>query len=386
METVPVVKDGKDGQDGQNGQDGRPGSDGTDGKQGIQGCVIRTSIWTTGREYRNDSAIDDDSVIRYIDVAMVRNNSYSTGWRAYLCLRTHTSSSSIGVSNTTYWSEFSQNVTAILTDLIIAKNAQLQFMQGNQLLIQKDDGTVTAGISGSTSGDKIRFWAGAEEPDTAPFRVDEEGNLIAQNGRFEGVIAGTLESLKTAGGEIDLDADKAWFNGIDLQNQGTVDGRPLRFYSSSIWCRNQFGAYGRITARVLTSTVYYYPNGTDMGYTLFNMTAKSYNGQRYYSIPCYGGLDDTPDAIAGMPVDTIVLVSSGTYYYALLLGPTQRVFVYNANDKGNTQYIYVNGNAYGISGGVGHCFQAIPSAWMSPSVASSKPGANQMIEGQDINW
>ena len=362
METVPVVKDGKDGQDGQNGQDGRPGSDGADGKQGIQGCVIRTSIWTTGREYRNDSAIDDDSVIRYIDVAMVRNNSYSTGWRAYLCLRTHTSSSSIGVSNTTYWSEFSQNVTAILTDLIIAKNAQLQFMQGNRLLIQKDDGTITAGISGSTSGDKIRFWAGAEEPDTAPFRVDEEGNLIAQNGRFEGVIAGTLESLQTAGGEIDLDADKAWFNGIDLQNQGTVDGRPLRFYSSSIWCRNQFGAYGRIT------------DGTNMSYTLFSMTAKSYNGQRYYSIPCYGGLDDTPDAIDGMPIDTIVLVSSGTYYYDLLLGPTQRVFVYNANDKGNTQYIYVNGNAYGIAGGVGHCFQAIPSAWMSPSVASSKPG------------
>lgn len=389
METVPVVKDGKDGQDGQNGQDGRPGSDGTDGKQGIQGCVIRTSIWTTGREYRNDSAIDDDSVIRYIDVAMVRNNSYSTGWRAYLCLRTHTSSSSIGVSNTTYWSEFSQNVTAILTDLIIAKNAQLQFMQGNQLLIQKDDGTVTAGISGSTSGDKIRFWAGAEEPDTAPFRVDEEGNLIAQNGRFEGVIAGTLESLKTAGGEIDLDADKAWFNGIDLQNQGTVDGRPLRFYSSSIWCRNQFGAYGRITARVLTNSVYYYPNGTDKATTIYNMTAKtSTSGQRYYSIPCYGGLDDTPDNIAGMPVDTIVLSNSGSYYYELELGPTQRVFVLHANDDASSgSYIYVNGQAVAVQGGGSIIVQAIPSAWVKPSVASSTLGANQVVISEhDFNW
>ena len=389
METVPVVKDGKDGQDGQDGANGRPGSDGTDGKQGIQGCVIRTSIWTTGREYRNDSAIDDDSVIRYIDVAMVRNNSYSTGWRAYLCLRTHTSSSSIGVSNTTYWSEFSQNVTAILTDLIIAKNAQLQFMQGNRLLIQKNDGTITAGISGSTSGGKIRFWAGAEEPDNAPFRVDEEGNLIAQNGRFEGVIAGTLESLKTAGGEIDLDADKAWFNGIDLQNQGIVGGRPLRFYSSSIWCRNQFGAYGRITARVLTNSVYYYPNGTDKATTIYNMTAKtSTSGQRYYSIPCYGGLDDTPDNIAGMPVDTIVLSNSGSYYYELELGPTQRVFVLHANDDASSgSYIYVNGQAVAVQGGGSIIVQAIPSAWVNPSVDSSTLGANQIVISEhDFNW
>lgn len=86
--------------------------------------------------------------------------------------------------------------------------------------------------------------------------------------------------------KIDLDADKVWFNGIALQNQGAVGGRPLRFYSSSIWCRNQFGAYGRITARVLTSTVYYCPP----------------------------------------------------------------------------------------NGGAGHCFQAIPSEWMNPSVDSSKPG------------
>lgn len=390
METVPVVKDGKDGQDGQDGANGRPGSDGADGKQGIQGCVIRTSIWATGREYRNDSTIDDDSVIRYIDVAMVRNNSYSTGWRAYLCLKNHTSSSSIGVSNTTYWSEFSQNVTAILTDLIIAKNAQLQFMQGNQLLIQKNDGTVTAGISGSTSGGKIRFWAGAEEPDNAPFRVDEEGNLIAQNGRFEGVIAGTLESLKTAGGEIDLDADKAWFNGIDLQNQGVVDGRPLRFYSSSIWCRNQFGAYGRITARVLTNSVYYYPNGTDRATTIYNMTAKTSTlGQRYYSIPCYGGLDDdTPDVIDGMPVDTIVLSNSVSYYYELLLGPTQRVFVLHANDGASSgSYIYVNGHAVAVQGGGSIIVQAIPSAWVKPSVASSTLGANQIVISEhDFNW
>ena len=31
-------------------------------------------------------------------------------------------------------------------------------MQGNELRIRKDDGTVTAGLSGSQSGEKIRIW------------------------------------------------------------------------------------------------------------------------------------------------------------------------------------------------------------------------------------
>ena len=75
-----------------------------------------------------------------------------------------------------YWEEFGTNTTAIFTSLIVAKNAKIKFLQGNQLLIQKDDGTITAGVSGSELGQKVRFWAGAEEPDDAPFRVTEDGD------------------------------------------------------------------------------------------------------------------------------------------------------------------------------------------------------------------
>ena len=194
METVPVVKDGTDGQDGQDGANGRPGSDGADGKQGIQGCVIRTSIWASGREYRNDSGINDDSIIRYIDVALTQANT-DTGWRAYRCKKTHTSSgNSASLYDTEYWEEFSENVSAIFTDLIIAKNAQLAFMQGNRIIIVDEDNGITAGMSGYSDG--IRFWAGSQMPDDAPFRVDYKGRVWATDGTFSGDLSAKMMTLK----------------------------------------------------------------------------------------------------------------------------------------------------------------------------------------------
>lgn len=74
---------------------------------------------------------------------------------------THVSSNASGgiaLFNTEYWEEFSENVSAIFTDLIIAKNAQLAFMQGNRIIIVDEDNGITAGISGYSDG--IRFGLG----------------------------------------------------------------------------------------------------------------------------------------------------------------------------------------------------------------------------------
>ena len=179
--TIPIVRDG---------------AAGAKGEQGLQGCVIRDSEWTTGTEYRNDSALATTTGVRFIDVALVRNDSAATGWDAYQCLKTHTSSASLTYTNTTYWQKFAANVSAIFTSLIIAKNAKIKFLQGNQLLISKPDGTVTAGMSGSQSGEKVRFWAGSATPDNAPFRVTESGEVYAEEGTFKGEISASLMRLK----------------------------------------------------------------------------------------------------------------------------------------------------------------------------------------------
>ena len=172
------------------------------GKQGLQGCVVRDSEWAIGVQYRNDSALTTNTGVRYIDVVLVRNDSTTTGWDAYQCKKTHVSSSSITYTNTEYWDKFDTNVGAIFTSLIIAKNAKINFLSGNQLTIQKSNGTVTAGLSGSETGKKIRIWAGSETPDDAPFRVDENGETWQTKAHITGEVnatSGNFENVTIKG-------------------------------------------------------------------------------------------------------------------------------------------------------------------------------------------
>lgn len=168
------------------------------GDPGIQGCIIRKGEWKIGVEWRNDESLTSGT--RYLDVALVRDGQVATGWKAYKCKTTHTSSLANAPGNSTYWEEFGLNTTAIFTSLIIAKDAQIDFMQGNQLLIKKDDGAVTAGLSGSQSGEKIRMWAGSPTPDNAPFRVTEGGKVHAENAEITGEVnatSGTFKNIKS---------------------------------------------------------------------------------------------------------------------------------------------------------------------------------------------
>lgn len=188
-------EDGKPGADGKPGVDGKPGAD---GKQGIQGCIIRHSEWSKfSVQYRNDESLTSGT--RYLDVALVKDSQSPTGWEAYKCKNTHTSSESNapGTSGgSSYWEVFSMTASYIFTSLIIAKDASIDFMQGNQLLIKKDDGTVTAGLSGSIAGSKVRIWAGPATPDNAPFRVTESGKFVSTEAEVEGSITARTMNLK----------------------------------------------------------------------------------------------------------------------------------------------------------------------------------------------
>ena len=168
------------------------------GENGLQGCILRKAEWVSGVEWRNDESLAGGT--RYVDVALVRDNGTETGWRAYKCRVTHISSGGNAPGNSTYWEEFGLNTAAIFTSLIVAKNAMIEFMQGNELRIRKDDGTVTAGLSGSQSGEKIRMWAGSSTPDDAPFRVTEDGKVHAENAEITGEVnatGGTFKNIKS---------------------------------------------------------------------------------------------------------------------------------------------------------------------------------------------
>ena len=376
-----AAEDGKPGADGKPGQDGKPGAD---GKPGLQGCILRRGEWTLNTEYRNDEALTSGT--RYLDVALVRDNATATGWRAYKCLQTHTSSTANAPGNTAYWEEFGANVTSLFTALIIAKDALIEFMSGNQLLIKKDNGAVVIGLTGEYEG-KAYIWAGGATPAEARFRVDETGKVVAVDGEFSGVISGILASLHTEGNEIVLDPGRAWFNKVDLYNQGTVDGRPTRFYSNGIWGRGSFGARQRLTARIEGATAYYYPDGTDMPAVTVALTrGTSTDGNAYYTVPCYGL---SGSGVEGMPVDTLVFRNlSARYNYVLDMSDTQRVVAINANDNG-VQYtwLYLNGTPVSLDGGMGMTLQKIPPAWMNPAKGTNVLGRGILRLGSlDNDW
>lgn len=200
-------EDGKPGADGKPGVDGKPGAD---GKQGIQGCIIRHSEWSKfSVQYRNDESLTSGT--RYLDVALVKDSQSPTGWEAYKCKNTHTSSASNAPGTSggaSYWEVFSMTASYIFTSLIIAKDASIDFMQGNQLLIKKSDGeTVTAGLSGSEKGSKVRIWAGAHEPDDAPFQVLESGKMIGTDVDLTGTInaiSGTFRNVSSPNGSFKI--------------------------------------------------------------------------------------------------------------------------------------------------------------------------------------
>lgn len=214
---------GEQGDKGDKGDKGDTGAQGPQGIQGIQGCVLRVSEWALGVEYRNDEALTSGT--RFIDVACVRDANAALGWIAYKCVETHTSSADKAPGNTAYWEVFGTQTTAIFTSLIIAKNAKITFMQGNRLLIQKDDGTVTAGLSGSAEGGAVRIWAGAETPDGAPFRVDERGRMYASQAEISGIVHSrlTYSSVKRIAGlsSYTVDPQAEAFNTLFVSTGGT---------------------------------------------------------------------------------------------------------------------------------------------------------------------
>ena len=354
------------------------GKDGEKGEDGLQGCILRQSEWASGVEYRNDEALISGT--RYLDIAIVTTGANT--FNAYKCLKTHTSSDSIPVTNTTYWQKFN-SLVPVYTPLIMAQNAILRFMQGNQLLIMKGDNkTVAAGLVG---GD-YPLWVGATTPTDAPYKVSIAGKLyaagavISGDSTFEGTLKGVsgsftrLNCVNAAGdavGGISFGSDgRMWFDG-DMYHQGTKDNRSLRFYTSDLWCRGVFGARERSIMVVYGSYAYVYTKGADKTGTYIPLTSgTSSANETYYTVPCYSPRYYYNGETSGFPVDTVIfrITSNVTYRYLLSLAVTQRIFVVNANDNYNNVQIYVNGTKQTLNGGsMHHCMQLVDFMYPSPN-------------------
>lgn len=199
---------------------------------------------------------------------------------------------------------------------------------------------------------------------------------------------GTFKQLQAVGsdgsvkGTLRLDGDRLWYDG-DQYQQGTKDGRPLRYYLSDAWVRGNFGARTRTTLLVQGSSGYFYPKGADKAgvYKSFERGTAS-NGRTYYKLPCYG-LDGD---YSGMPVDLIVfnVTSSNQHFYELQLAVTQKVNMINCNNNYTNVLIYCNGNYPGLPGGsVHYAWNVLP--FMNPQPTANVLGRGLLFGGSNDN-
>ena len=199
---------------------------------------------------------------------------------------------------------------------------------------------------------------------------------------------GTFKQLQAVGsdgsvkGTLRLDGDRLWYDG-DQYQQGTKDGRSLRYYLSDAWVRGNFGARTRTTLLVQGSSGYFYPKGADKAgvYKSFERGTAS-DGRTYYKLPCYG----TEGDYSGMPVDLIVfnVTSSNQHFYELQLAVTQKVNMINCNNNYTNVLIYCNGNYPGLPGGsVHYAWNVLP--FMNPQPTANVLGRGLLFGGSNDN-
>lgn len=168
IETIPIVKDGRDG----------------DGQQGRAGAAIRGPYdWysgqtTTQRRYCNGVG-PNESDKDFIDI-LLKDGVY------YRCTTSYYGSSLDD------WDDVKGNWTAsdapynfVATELLLAQNAKIFFLTGNELYLMDNNNQITGGAA---AGSGITFWAGSSIPSEGNFRVDYNGNIFANSGIFRGYI------------------------------------------------------------------------------------------------------------------------------------------------------------------------------------------------------
>jgi len=340
------------------------------GEKGEQGPALRgPQAWNdcaVGYKFQAGGEGDD-----FKDVVLYNGNCYS-------CIKSHTKTASNYPTSTTdtnsgLW-KLGDKIELVAANILLATYSLIKNL-GAEAIEMKD------------SSGNVVFYA-------------KDGTLTCKTGTFENVtisgvlkgVTGSFKSLNcvndsgTVVASIRFGSDgRLWFESGDLYNQGTKDGRTLRFYSGDIWCRGAFGARQRTILLVYGSYGYYYTKGTGKaGQRVSFASATSSGGQTYYEIKCYGDNGD----YSGYPVDEIVFkITSDTYRYLLNMADTQRVLLINANDLHNDVYIYVNGNQEQWRGGVVGEIIKLPTDFMNPEPGTSALGRGLVVgPKRDNDW
>ena len=199
------------------------------GVMGAIGCIIRPSIWKSGVEYLNESALTNKQE-KYIDLVYVEDASANDGWRQYMCALTHTSASNNSPTSSDgskYWTQLS-DTGPIYAPLILAKNAVLNFTQGQQFnLVENGKIFASYRIPGS---DGVALWLGGSTASSAPFSVDKNGSLKSTSG----IIGGVEISQERLGVGV-ADVGNKTFKGAILSSEGIFTGYKSSYFGAGVF-------------------------------------------------------------------------------------------------------------------------------------------------------
>lgn len=117
----------------------RKPKDGVNGNPGETGATVRVSAWQSGKSYTNGSSFENGT--KYLDICTNKSMALITDadFKAYQCIKSHTSSSSIPLGTDGYWNSlnsFKPIVTAvILTEAIKANFIDVEDLAADSAFI-----------------------------------------------------------------------------------------------------------------------------------------------------------------------------------------------------------------------------------------------------------
>lgn len=162
--------------------DGAEGPEGDPGSAGPQGPVVRIrGLFAEGYYYDGTKAVYENGVpVYWLDIVWVED---SYGNRYYKrCVKSGSYTSANGPHATSGetsagWSDFSQ-LDNLIVDLLIAKNAHIQFLNGQEIVFGEtvNGEEVIYGRIGVPTGDAgVIMWAGGADTGTATYLLDKNG-------------------------------------------------------------------------------------------------------------------------------------------------------------------------------------------------------------------
>lgn len=167
----------------------RNGADGSKGDRGLRGATVRGPVkWVdyssdNARRFCSGSGVEGVEDASYIDVVMNSNDG-----SIYVCTTSFTGTAQQSWSNVSSYFTLSTQYKFVATDLLLAKNAKINFLSNNELYLLDSSDNITAGAKGSDSSNDINFWAGSSVPANAPFQVNNAGAITAKSGTFAGYV------------------------------------------------------------------------------------------------------------------------------------------------------------------------------------------------------